>query len=76
MKTTARAIDQWIDELPLEELETAPKFIVKDFREGFTESFTERTYTVAALFKYCSAEIEKWVESNKEIEKSLLCFDS
>lgn len=65
MRIIARAIDQWIDELPLEELETTPKFIVKDFREGFTE----RTYTITALFKHCSAEIEKWIESNKEIEK-------
>ena len=68
METTARAIDQWIDELPLEELETAPKFIIKDYREGFTE----RTYTVAALFKYCFAEIEKWVAINEDLKKQIV----
>ena len=59
------AIDQWIDELPLDELDCSSKYIIKDHREGFTT----RKHTVAALYKHCSDEIAQWIINNEDFSR-------
>ena len=65
------AIDQWIDQLPLDELDTTPKYIIKDHREGFTT----RKYTQAALYKHCSDELAQWIINNEDMEKRFRASD-
>lgn len=61
------AIDQWIDVLPLDELDATPKYIIKDHREGFTT----RKHTQAALCKHCADELAQWIINNEDMVSTI-----
>ena len=71
MGIISEAIDQWINNLPLDELDTTPKYIIKDHREGFTS----RKYTKAALYKHCADELAQWIIDNEDMEKRIQSSD-
>ena len=71
MGIISEAIDQWINNLPLDELDTTPKYIIKDHREGFTS----RKYTIAALYKHCADELAQWIIDNEDMEKKIQSSD-
>ena len=71
MGIISESIDQWINNLPLDELDTTPKYIIKDHREGFTS----RKYTEAALYKHCADELAQWIIDNEDMEKRIQSSD-